>query len=193
MQYKKIAKGKVYRLIGMNPILFISTVSKDWSPNIAPIAWSCPVDYAPDRMLICLDSGHKTTKNLKETGFFTACIPHASQLGLVKKAGSVSGRDKDKFAAFGINAFKAEKTGCLVPEGVIGYVECKVKKVLSMDGTEIIIGDVLNAAADTRAFNGKRLMAEKKAGKVLYGIDDGVFVTHGDKIITTRKKIVNGR
>jgi|DewCreStandDraft_4_1066084.scaffolds.fasta_scaffold02977_17 flavin reductase (DIM6/NTAB) family NADH-FMN oxidoreductase RutF len=177
MQYKKISKNKIYCLINTNPLLLISTISKDNKYNIAPIAWVCPQEIMPPRLLFCIDTGHQTFKNIKKTRNFIACIPHISQTDIVKKTGSISGKEVDKFAKFNIKTFIGKKIKCKIPEGVIGYLECKLKKIIKIDTTAIVIADIINAAADKDGFNGERLCPEKNQGNCIYHLGRNIFGT----------------
>lgn len=183
MAYKKIPRNKIYRLINTNPLLLISTISKNKKYNIAPIAWACPQEMEPPRLIICISTEHLTFKNIKDTKKFIACVPHISQINIVKKTGSISGREADKFTQFEIKSFTGEKIKCKIPNGVIGYLECKLKKIIKIDETAIVIADIISAAVDTCAFNGERLLAEKQRGKAIYHLGGKKFATYGDKII----------
>ncbi len=182
MKYKIIKKNKIYRLLNTNPLLLISTVSKDKKHNIAPIAWVCPQELKPARLLFCIDTGHKTFENIRKTKKFVASIPHISQVNLVKKAGSISGKLIDKFFYLKIKSQINKKTGCKIPEGVIGYMECVIKKIFILDGTAIVISDITNAYADKKAFDGERLLAEKQKGKAIHHLGKNNFITYSNKI-----------
>lgn len=183
MAYKKIAKNKIYRLINTNTLLLISTISKNKKCNIAPIAWACPQEMEPPRLIICISVEHLTFKNIKDTKKFIACIPHISQINIVNKTGSISGRKIDKFTQFEIKSFTDGKIKCKIPNGVIGYLECKLKKIIKIDETSIVIADIVSAKVDRCAFNGERLLAEKYEGKAIYHLGGKKFVSYGDKII----------
>ncbi len=182
MSFIYLKKELIYRLININPLLLISTISKDKKYNIAPIAWGCPQEINPPRLLICIDTGHKTFENIVKTKKFVACIPGISQLKLVKNTGSMSGKEVDKFKKFNIKSFTAPETGCKIPDGIIGYLENKVFKIIKIDTTAIVIGNVITAAVNKDAFDGKRLLAEKKKGKVIYHLGKNKFITTGNII-----------
>lgn len=183
MAYKQIAQNRIYRLINTNPLLLISTVSKNKKYNIAPVAWVCPQEMQPPRLLICVSTEHQTFKNIKETKKFIACIPHISQIDIVENTGGISGKKADKFTHFKIESFGGDKIKCKIPKGVIGYLECKLKKIIKIDETAIVIADIISAVADNDAFNGERLLIEKQKGKAIYHLGGNKFVTHNDKII----------
>ncbi|MBP7792878.1 MAG: flavin reductase family protein [Candidatus Goldbacteria bacterium] len=181
MAYKDVKKDKIHRLINVNPLLLISTVSKDKKYDIAPIAWVCPQEIDPPRLLTCIDKGHQTYKNIKETKNFVACIPNIKQVDIVKKAGSVSGSQTDKFENFKINSFIDKETGCKIPEDVIAYLRCRIKDVIYPSA--VIIADVISAQADEDAFAGDYLKADNPKGKVIYHLGGDKFVTFGNQIL----------
>ncbi|MCE5300779.1 MAG: flavin reductase family protein [Spirochaetia bacterium] len=183
MSYTTVPLKKAYKLINPGQMVLVSTVSEDKKFNIAPIAWTCPCEIDPPRVILCMDAGHKTFKDLKETGIFTVCIPHISQLKMVKQTGSVSGRDADKFRKFGIATVAGKRSLCRIPEGLIGYLECRVKNINDIEGTAVVVGDVVDAGADTKAFDGERLLAETKGGKAIHHLGGDNFITYADELL----------
>lgn len=183
MKYIEIKKDKIYRLINTCPLLLIATVSKQKKYNVAPIAWVCPAELEPPRILICIDKGHVTFKNIKATGAFAAGIPDVNQIDIVKKTGGVSGKKVDKFEKFKISSFFSKKLKIKIPDKVIGYLECKIKKIISVENTAIVIGDIIYAAARYNAFDGEHLRAETKYAKALHHLGKNKFITYGNKII----------
>ncbi|MEN6364425.1 MAG: flavin reductase [Rectinema sp.] len=116
--------------------------------DLAPIAWCCPLDYAPvSRLLLVCDTGHKTYEDLVKSNEFAVALPTPSQIDLVNRTGSVSGRDVDKYAKFGIKAFAAHTIDAQVPEGVAGWLECRLLKVIVEGTSAVVMGEVLYAAA----------------------------------------------
>jgi flavin reductase (DIM6/NTAB) family NADH-FMN oxidoreductase RutF len=183
MEYLEIKKDKIYRLINTCPLLLIATVSKQKKYNVAPIAWVCPAELDPPRILICIDKSHLTFKNIKETGVFAAAIPDINQIDIVKKTGGVSGKDVDKFEEFKIDSFFSKKLKIKIINKVIGYLECKVKKIITVDSATIVIGDIIYAAARKKAFDGEHLLAHTKYAKAMHHLGKNKFITYGDKVV----------
>lgn len=180
--YVKISTDLAYRLIGHGPLVLVSTCSKDGLLDIAPIAWNCPVNYGPTRVLLAMDQAHQTCRNIRGAKNFIVCIPTADQVQLVKNTGSVSGRKVDKFAKFKIRAFKGKKVKAGIPEGCLGFIECKLLKMIRLGDVALVVGEYLYAAADKKAFK-KRILSEKAAGKTLHHLGGKVFATLADKIL----------
>ncbi len=183
MEYIEVPLNEAYRLLNTGPLVMISTVSKDKKYNTAPIAWACPAAKEPTRVLIGVGKRHKTFSNIEETGVFSAGIPNISQVEMIKKTGSVSGNDTDKFNELNIAGITTEKTGCRVPEGMIGNIECRVIDIFSVDKLALIVGEAVYAVVDKNAYDGERLLSETPAGKTAHHLGSKRFITFGDKII----------
>lgn len=116
--------------------------------DIAPIAWCCPLDYAPvSKILLVCDTSHRTYTDLCASGEFALALPTFLQKDLVLRTGSVSGNDVDKYAHLGIPAFRARKVDALIPEGVAGWLECKLGRVVVEGTSAIVTGEVVFASA----------------------------------------------
>jgi len=180
--YKILSPGKAYHLINTGAMLVLSTVSSDGIYNMAPIAWHCPVDYDPvTRMAFVSDAGHKTLKNIKETSKFIACLPHLSQLKLVKELGDISGHSVNKMEKLKLDVIKGEKVDCLILPDCIGYIECTVYRMVDDKEVVMVFGEAVHAAVDENAYSG-RLLTENAEGKAIYHLGGKVFTTAGNEI-----------
>jgi flavin reductase (DIM6/NTAB) family NADH-FMN oxidoreductase RutF len=172
--YIEIPVDKAYRLINHGPLILVSTRSKDERYNIAPIGWNCPVEVSPARILIAIDPGHQTYRNIEDTGEFIACVPNSSQADIVRNTGSVSGRDADKFKEFNIDFTEGHMIKAAVPKGCVGHIECKVIEKFEIVGTALVIGEAVCAYADKRGFT-DRVLPESSEGQTLHHLGGGVF------------------
>ncbi len=174
---------EAYRLINTGPVVMVSTVSKSKQYDVAPIAWACPAQKSPSRVLIGVGRKHKTFTNIEETGQFVVSVPNISQVAMVTATGSVSGADVDKFAELDIPAIDAAQIDCKIPDGVIGYLECKLVEIYGNDHLGLILGEAVAAAVDPRAYDGDRLLAETPAGKAVHHLGDRRYMTLADEVI----------
>ncbi|MGM0441787.1 MAG: flavin reductase family protein [Elusimicrobiota bacterium] len=172
--YMEIALDKAYRLLNHGPLVLISTRSEKGNYDIAPIAWNCPVRKSPTRVLAAVGKSHKTHKNIEETGEFIACVPNTGQADLARDVGSVSGDEYNKFEKFNINSIKGNRVNAKIPVGILGYIECKVHKKLSIEGISLIIGEAIYAAALREGFK-ERVWPENKEGRSLHHLGSGNF------------------
>lgn len=181
-KYKNIPTGKAYKLLNTGSVILVCTKDKKGNSNIAPFAWQCPLEFEPVTQLlfICVLK-HKTFDNISKNRQFVVCIPHAKHKKLVLDTGSVSGHKVDKIKKFGIKTFISPKLRIAVPDECIGFIECKLIKVIKNGETGIVMGEALSAKVDEKAFR-DRILVEKPEGKTLHHLGGNVFCEPG-KII----------
>ena len=127
------------------PVYIIASYDKDGVPNAMNAAWGgiC----GEDRVSICVDRSHKTTENIRERKAFTVRFATESTLVPCDYVGIVSGyKVPDKFARAGFHAEKSENVDApLIKELPLAF-ECRL--ISYDDETEIMIGQIVNVAAD---------------------------------------------
>jgi flavin reductase (DIM6/NTAB) family NADH-FMN oxidoreductase RutF len=142
---------------------------------------TAPLEMNPvTRFLMVCDTGHKTYSNIKTTGRFVICIPHASQVLLVRQLGSVSGHEVNKIEHFKLHTFISHEYKYSLLYGCIAYLECMLDKITNAEG--IIIATVASARADKLAFR-NRFLVEKEEGKTLHHLGGEKFMLPGDQVI----------
>lgn len=180
--YKALPLQKAYKLLNTGAIILIASKGNDGISNLTPIAWNTLVDYEPvTRLLFVCDKDHKTYSNIMETNRFVVVLPHVSQNELVKKLGSVSGKELNKIENLNVEIFLSDLYGFKIPLGSIAYLECKVYRVLDESGVGIFFGEVENAKVDKEAYS-DRLLSEIEAGKTLHHLGGKQFIQPGDSI-----------
>lgn len=130
------------------------------TPNVMTIGWGaigyfwrkhvCIVPVRPQR---------HTYPLLQREGRFTVSIPAA---GAFKEAlllaGTLSGRDGDKFARIGLKTAPGRAVNAPVVRGCAGYLECVVRAAFSMRAEELdaeIVGSAYPAGDFHTAFYGE--------------------------------------
>ncbi|MCX7026714.1 MAG: flavin reductase family protein [Spirochaetes bacterium] len=148
MDYREYSKAEAYKLQNAGGLVMICTRGVGGRYNLAPIAWSCPIDYAPVSRFVCvLDTGHQTFTDLSASREFAMALPRPSQKDLILQCGSVSGAAADKYEAFSIPYFGANRIDVRLPQGITGWIECSVSRVIVEGTSALVLGDVLYAAA----------------------------------------------
>ena len=173
-EYKDLQLDKAYRMLNHGPVVMLSTRSESGFFDIAPIAWNCPIKKNPPKLLFAVGKSHRTYKNIKETGVFAVCVPDASWADFVRFCGSVSGDEEDKFEKLGRDTFSGEKTSCLIPSGLSGYIECSLSGEVEISSVSLITGDALKAGFCREAFS-DRLRPENEKGRTLHHLGGGEF------------------
>jgi len=181
-KYVDVAIKSANRLINHGPTVLVSTRDEKGRYDIAPVAWISPVQKDPPKLLLVLDRNSQTYRNIIARKEFVVCVPHVDQAKLLIKTGSSSGAKVDKFSEFKIETFHASKLDVLIPQGCIGYIECALSNHFQEDDADILVGDVLAAKADNKAFT-KRLMVEGPEGKTLHHLGGTAFCTPSGGIV----------
>ncbi|HUW41451.1 MAG TPA: flavin reductase family protein [Rectinemataceae bacterium] len=153
MDYDDVPLSRAYELLAGGCLIWVCTKSAAGRYDLAPIAWNCPLDYEPSsRVLFVCDKKHATLENLRAGGSFAIALPTPEQMDLVEKTGSVSGRERDKYRDFGIAARPAAAVDALVPEGVAGWLECRLLRAVEEGSVAVVMGEVLAARARSEAW-----------------------------------------
>lgn len=119
-------------------------------------AWSMPVEFTPPRIAVVIDKKTRTRELVAASGGFALCLPGTALVDLTHAVGSLSGRDLDKFARFGIAARPGPVLGLPVIEsGCAAWLECRlIPEPHAQDAYDTCFGEVVAAAADERIFAG---------------------------------------
>jgi flavin reductase (DIM6/NTAB) family NADH-FMN oxidoreductase RutF len=153
MDYRSVPPKEAFALLDCGGIILVCTRSEAGPYDLAPIAWNCPLDYEPSsRLLFVCDPAHATHENLLARREFAVALPTFEQRGLVDAAGSSSGRADDKYASLRIATFAAAKVDARIPEGVAGWLECRLIGTISEGSVSIVMGEVLAASAIDEAW-----------------------------------------
>jgi flavin reductase (DIM6/NTAB) family NADH-FMN oxidoreductase RutF len=153
MDYKAVPPKEAYALLNCGGLVLVCTRSEAGRYDLAPVAWACPLDYEPaSRLLFVCDPAHATHENILARRGFALALPTFGQRGLVERAGSSSGRDGDKYKDSAIASFAAAKVDALIPEGVAGWLECRLIRAVAEGSSSIVMGEVLAASAVDEAW-----------------------------------------
>jgi flavin reductase (DIM6/NTAB) family NADH-FMN oxidoreductase RutF len=146
--YLVVPPKEAYSLLNCGGLILVCTRSSSGRYDLAPIAWSCPLDYEPtSRLLFVCDPAHATHENILARREFVVALPSFSQRGMAEKAGSSSGRNADKYESLGIEAFDALEVDARVPSGVAGWLECTLLRTIVEGSVSIVMGEVVVARA----------------------------------------------
>ena len=170
--YSPVSLEKAYTLLNGGGILWICTKGKEGRYDLAPIAWTCPLDYEPvTRLLFVSDPGHATFENVEQQREFIAALPTYQQKDLVLKTGNVSGKKVDKFLKWNIPFLQGRMVDARIPQGVAGWIECKVIEISRQGSVAIVCGEALAASAVPDAWK-----------RVLHHVEGEHFYRPGEKV-----------
>lgn len=140
--------------------------------DFAPLSWCIPYEYEPvSKLLVVCDTSHKTFHDIEENRVFAIAFPSFEMRALIQRAGSVSGFDVDKFDHFNVSCFCAKTIDVLIPEGVVGWMECSLERIIIEGTSGILLGAVIKGFA----------MPESWKRRIHY-LNDSIWYKPGDLI-----------
>ena len=103
---RRLALSKVYGFIEPGPVVLVSTCRRG-VPNLMPMSWHRMVEFEPPQIACVLSDRNDSYDTIRATRECVMAIPSVEIAEQVVACGNWSGRDVDKFAAFGLTPLKA--------------------------------------------------------------------------------------
>lgn len=168
---KELPLSHVYQLIEPGPVVLLTTAHKG-RPNVMTMSWHMMVEFEPPLIACVVSDADFSFAALRATRECVIAIPAVELAAKVVKVGNSSGRDIDKFEAFGLTPLPAERvTPPLVGE-CFANLECRVADSRFVNRYDLFILEVLKAWVDP---------AQKKP-RTIHHHGFGRFVVDGETI-----------
>lgn len=162
---------KVYQLLEPGPVVLLTTARKGRA-NVMTMSWHMMVEFEPPLMACVVSSANHSFAALRATGECVIAVPARKLAAKVVKVGNSSGRDFDKFKAFGLTPVAAERVAPPRIAECFANLECKVTDRRLVPKYNLFILEVLAAWIDP---------AQKRA-KTIHHQGYGRFVVDGPTI-----------
>jgi flavin reductase (DIM6/NTAB) family NADH-FMN oxidoreductase RutF len=174
---KDLPLSKVYQLLEPGPVVLLTTARKGRA-NVMTMSWHMMVEFEPP-LVACVVSGNDYSFDaLKTTRECVIAIPAVKLARKVVEVGNSSGRDLDKFKAFGLTPRPAERVKAPLIAECFANLECKVADARLVNQYNLFILEVLKAWRDPA----------QKNPKTIHHQGYGKFVVDG-KTITLKSKM----
>ena len=170
------------RLLNHGPTILITSYdARSQRRNVMAAAWSMPVEFAPPRLAIVVDKSAWTREIIERNGTFGIVVPGVEAASWTYAVGSISGRDEDKFNAYGIPVVQGPELGLpLIEEKCLAWMECRLlPPTAAQEQYDTLFGEVVSAAADERAFVTGRWQFDDDKINTLHHLGTGNFVASG--------------
>jgi len=168
---KGLPLSKVYQLLEPGPVVLLTTARKG-SPNVMTMSWHMMVEFEPPLVACVVSSANHSFAALRATRQCVIAIPARGLAAAVVKVGNSSGRNIDKFAAFGLTPMPAERVAPPLVAECFANLECEVADTRLVGRYNLFILEVLKAWTDP---------AQKKP-KTIHHRGYGMFVVDGETI-----------
>ena len=116
--------SKVYQLLEPGPVVLLTTTHKG-RKNVMTMSWHMMVEFEPPIVACVVSDANFSHRALRETGECVIAIPARKLAKTVVRIGNSSGRDIDKFAAFGLTPAPAERVAAPLVTECFANLECK--------------------------------------------------------------------
>ena len=153
---KDMPLAKAYQLLEPGPVVLLTTAAGG-KANVMTMSWHMMVDFEPPLVACVVSTGDHSFAALRKSKECVIAIPSVEIADLVVKIGNCSGRDVDKFAAFGLAAKKAERVAAPLLPQCFANLECRVVETRLVDKYNLFILEVVKAWIDPKRRNAKTI------------------------------------
>ena len=126
------------------------------NPNVMTFSWQTPVNSAdPCLIVLAISHARYSYDLIKENNELVINVPGEELLEQTHFVGTVTGKDIDKFKESGLTPVPAQVVGPPLIEECAAHLECRVAEIFKMQSHDLLVCEVLRAAAETELFDGK--------------------------------------
>jgi flavin reductase (DIM6/NTAB) family NADH-FMN oxidoreductase RutF len=168
---KALPLSDVYQFIEPGPVVLVTTSHRNRS-NVMTMSWHMMVDFTPPLIACVVSQGDYSFAALRATRACVIAIPDAKLAEQVVAIGNCSGRDTDKFEAFGLTQLPAENVAAPLIAECFVNLECKVADTRLVNKYNLFVLEVVKAWRDTK----------QPAPKTIHHHGFGSFVVDGDTL-----------
>jgi flavin reductase (DIM6/NTAB) family NADH-FMN oxidoreductase RutF len=148
--------AKVYALLEPGPVVLLTT-AQDGRANVMAMSWHMMVEFEPPLVACVVSSANHSFAALRATGQCVIAVPARKLAPKIAQVGNCSGRDVDKFAAFGLTPAPARRVAPPLIGECFANLECRVADADFVHKYNLFILEVLQAWIDPRQKNPKTI------------------------------------
>lgn len=168
---KEMPLSKVYQVLEPGPVVLLTTTHKGRA-NVMTMSWHMMVEFEPPLIACVVSSANHSFDALRATRECVIAVPAVEMAEKVVQVGNASGRDIDKFEAFGLTQVPAERVAPPLVAECFVNLECKVADTRLVNRYNVFVLEVLKAWRDP----------QQKAPKTIHHQGYGTFVVDGETI-----------
>jgi flavin reductase (DIM6/NTAB) family NADH-FMN oxidoreductase RutF len=144
MHKRTLRLAEVYRLLEPGPVVLLTTARKG-RHNVMAMSWHTMLEFEPPLVGCVVSNRNFSFATLRSTKECVIAIPSAALAPKVVRCGNVSGRDVDKFAAFGLTPESAKHVGAPLVAECFANLECKVVDTRMVNKYSFFVLEVVHA------------------------------------------------
>jgi flavin reductase (DIM6/NTAB) family NADH-FMN oxidoreductase RutF len=142
--WRKLALGRVYRLLEPGPVVLLATASRQRA-NVMAMSWHTMLEFEPPLVGCVVSNRNHTFATLRAT---RECVIGIPEVGLAKKVvacGNTSGRRVDKFALFQLTPEPSARVAAPLVAECFANLECRVVDTRFVNRYSFFVLEVLAA------------------------------------------------
>ena len=174
---KALPLSKVYQLIEPGPVVLLTTAQRGRA-NVMAMSWHMMVEFTPPQIACIVSNRNYSFAALQATRECVIAIPAAALASKVVKVGNASGRDIDKFEAFGLTRVQSTSVEPPLIAECFANLACRVADTRLVNKYNLFILEVLKAWRDPA----------QKTPKTIHHRGHGSFVVDGETIRLKSRK-----
>lgn len=147
MTKRSLPLSRVYGLLEPGPVLLLSTWHKG-AANVMTLSWHTMMEFEPPLVGCVVSAGDFSFTALRATKQCVLNIPTADLAAQVVGCGNATGRQTDKFKAFGLTAAAASKVAPPLIAECYANLECRVVDTRLVNRYGFFVLEVLQAWID---------------------------------------------
>ncbi|MCC7272200.1 MAG: flavin reductase family protein [Alphaproteobacteria bacterium] len=141
---RELPLGEVYQLLEPGPVVLLATSHRGCA-NVMTMSWHMMIEFTPPLVACVVSSGDYSHAALRATRECVIAVPPATLAAVVVGVGNCSGRDTDKFAAFGLTSLPAERVAAPLIAECFANLECRVADTRLVRKYNLFVLEVVKA------------------------------------------------
>ena len=142
---------KPNRLFAPQLVGLVSSVDRNGKPNVATFAWITSVSAEPPLVSIAVGRTRYTHECISRSREFVVNLPTMELLKKVQLAGSMSGREGDKFVKCGLTPVESIALKTPRVKECAAHIECRVVDTKEAGDHTLFIGKVVATTCELEA------------------------------------------
>ncbi len=136
-----------------------------------------------DKIMLCIDEDHKTTKNIRYSKAFTVSIADVKNMEAADFFGIATGnRMPDKFEKSGCHAVKSEFVNAPVITEFPVTMECELAEIVDTENLHAVVGKIVNVSADEEIVGEDGKVCPEKINALIFDQFRSGYYAVGEKV-----------
>jgi flavin reductase (DIM6/NTAB) family NADH-FMN oxidoreductase RutF len=153
---KDLPLSRVYQLLEPGPVVLLTTARKGRA-NVMTMSWHMMVEFEPPLIGCVVSSANHSFAALRATGECVIAVPARKLARKVVAVGNASGRDLDKFQAFGLTPAPAARVAPPLVAECFANLECRIADTRLVKRYNLFVLEAVKAWTDPKQKNPKTI------------------------------------